>query len=141
MALASSFIEDTWKPIFRDEVQKTMNSQYSLSYVGAWDKMHLNGMDDYSIDVIDTTIITAILKGPKDGPFGYCKFNKINQYLDYLQDNRNIDAHTSGNETDSELLKWAYGSLSDLSPLLLMQKIVRCLTMKEILTPENIKPR
>lgn len=115
MALAASFVDDAWKPIFRDEVQKSVNSEYSRSYVGAWSKMQLKGIDNYSVDDMDTTIITTILKGPKDGPFGYCKFNKINQYLDYLQDDRNIDAHTTGNETDSELLQWAYGSLHDIS--------------------------
>lgn len=114
MALAANFSDNTWKPIFRDEVQKSVNSQFSRSYVGAWDKMQLKGLDDYSVDDMDTTIITAILKGPKDGPFGCCKFNKINQYLDYLQDDRNIEAHTTGNETDSELLQWAYGSLHNI---------------------------
>ncbi len=117
MALAANFIDDTWKSKFRDVVQDAANAhtQYSPSYVGAWEKIQLKGMDHYSIDDMDTTIITAILKSPKDGPFGYCKFNKINQFLDYLQDDRNIDAHATGNETDSELLQWAYGSLHNIS--------------------------
>lgn len=117
MALTANFVDDTWKSIFRDEVQKAVNActHYSPSYIGAWEKMQLKGMDHYSIDDMDTTIITAILKGPQYGPFGYCKFKKINQYLDYLQEDRNIDAHTTGNETDSKLLQWAYGSLNDLS--------------------------
>ena len=115
MALAANFVDDTWKSIFRDEVQKGKESAYRQSYVGAWEKMQLIGMDRYSIGDMDTTIITAILKGPKYGPFGNCKFNKINQNLDYLQDDRNIDAHTTGNETDFELLQFAYGSLHNLS--------------------------
>jgi translation initiation factor 2 beta subunit (eIF-2beta)/eIF-5 len=115
MALAANFIDDKWKSIFRGEVQRGVNSQYSRSYIGAWKKMQLKGMDHYSIDDMDTTIITAILKGPKDSPFVNCKFNKIFQYLDYLQEDRNIDAHTTGNETDSELLQWAYGSLHNIS--------------------------
>ena len=72
-------------------------------------------MDHYSVDDMDTTIIIAILKNPNYGPFSCCKFNKIDQYLDYLKEDRNIDAHTTGNETDSELLQWAYGSLHDIS--------------------------
>lgn len=115
MALEVNFLDNTWKPIFRDEVQKSVKSQFRQSYVGAWDKMQLKGLDDYSIDDMDTTIITAILKGPQYGAFGCCKFNKINQYLDYLQDDRNIEAHTTGNENDSELLQWAYGSLHNIS--------------------------
>lgn len=115
LALAANFIDDTWKPIFRNEVQKRVDSTYSRSYVGAWDKMQLKGIDNYSIADMDTTIITAILKLYKDSSFICCRFNKINQYLDYLQDDRNIDAHATGNETDSELLQWAYGSLHDIS--------------------------
>ena len=116
MALAANFIDHQWKPIFRNEVQKSVkNPQFSRSYIGAWEKMQLKGMDNYSIDDMDTTIITTILKAPKEGLFGCCKFNKINQYLDHLQDDRNIDAHTTGNETDSELLQWAYGSLHNIS--------------------------
>jgi len=115
MALDANFAGNTWKPIFRDEVQRSVNSLFSRSYIGAWEKMQLKGMDDYSIDDMDTTIITTILKGPKEGSFGCCKFNKINQYLDYLQDDRNIEAHTTGNENDSELLQWAYGSLHNIS--------------------------
>lgn len=115
MALVASFIDDAWKPIFQCEVEKSVNSQYSRSYIGAWEKMQLKGLDDYSIADMDTTIITAILKGPFDGSFGCCKFKKINQYLEYLQEDRNIDAHTTGNETDSELLQWLYGSLHNIS--------------------------
>lgn len=115
MALEANFVDDTWKSGFRDEVQKGVNSQFSRSYIGAWEKMQLKGMDHYSIDDMDTTIITAILKGPQYGPFGNCKFKNIFQYLDYLKEDRNIDAHTTGNETDSELLQWAYGSLHNIS--------------------------
>lgn len=39
MALAANFIHDKWKSIFRDEVQKGVNSDYSRSYIGAWVKM------------------------------------------------------------------------------------------------------
>ncbi|MEI7847235.1 MAG: hypothetical protein WCK35_15655 [Chloroflexota bacterium] len=113
MALAANSI-DNWKSMFRDEVQKGVKSDFSR-YVGAWEKIKLKGMDHYSVDDMDLTIIAAILKGPKDGPFGCCKFNKINQYLDYLQEDRNFDAHTTGNETDPELLQWAYGSLHAIS--------------------------
>ena len=117
MALAANFNDDTWKSKLRDVVQDAVNAHapYSPSYAGAWEKMQLKGMDHYSIDDMDTTVITAILKAPTGGSFGCCKFNKINQYLDFLQDDRNIDAHTTGNETDSELLQWAYGSLNDIS--------------------------
>ena len=115
MALAVNFNDDTWKSKFRSEVQEGVNTYYS-QYVGAWDKMQLKGIDHYSIDDMDTTIITTILKYTKeDGPFGCCKFNHIFHYLDYLQEDRNIDAHTTGNETDSELLQWAYGSLHNIS--------------------------
>jgi|GEM_PF-3595433 len=115
MALAANFIDDTWKSIFHDEVQKRVESDFPQSYVGAWEKMQLKGMDHYSIDDMDTTIITAILKYSYDGPFSNCKFQNIFQYLGYLQEDRNIDAHTTGNETDSELLQWAYGSLHNIS--------------------------
>jgi hypothetical protein len=115
MALAINFVDDAWKPKFYDEVQKGVKSQYSPSYIGAWNKMQLKGMDDYSIDDMDITIITAILKNPIVGPFNSCKFKNIYQYLNYIQDDRNIDAHTTGNETDSELLQWAYGSLHNIS--------------------------
>jgi len=118
MALTANFLDDdTWKSKFHDVVQCNANAhdQCSPSYVGAWEKMQLIGMDHYSVNDMDTTIITAILKGPHYGPFGNCKFNKINQYLDYLQDDRNIDAHTTGNETESELFQFAYGSLHNLS--------------------------
>ncbi len=115
MALAANFIDDSWKSIFYDEVQKKyMDKNYSSSYVGAWNKMQLNGMDHYSIDDMDTTIISAILKNTEYSPFNRCKFNKIEQYLDYLQSDRNLDAHATGNEIDSELLQWAYGSLHDM---------------------------
>ena len=116
-ALEANFIGDLWKSKFRDEVQKAVNAHapYSQSYVGAWEKIQVKGMDHCSVDDMDTTIISAILKRPKDSPFGCCKFYKINQYLDFLQDDRNIDAHATGNETDSELLQWAYGSLQDIS--------------------------
>ncbi|MBI9050397.1 MAG: sel1 repeat family protein [Anaerolineaceae bacterium] len=115
MALSVNFIDDIWKSIFHDEVQKGAESQYRNNYVGAWNKMQLKGLNHYSIDDMDTTTIITILKGTKDGPFNYCKFSKINQYLDLLQDDRNIDAHTTGNEADSELLEWAYGSLHNIS--------------------------
>ncbi len=115
MALAANFIDDKWKSIFWDEVQKGVNSDYSRSYIGAWEKMQIKGLEHYSIDDMDTTIITAILKYPKGGPFSNCKFQNIFQYLDYLQEDRNIDAHTTGNETESELLQWAYGSLHNIS--------------------------
>ena len=117
MALAANFVDDSWKSIFLDEVQKAAKAQalYSTSYFGARDKMQLLGMDHYSIDDMDTTIITSVLKGPNDSPFGCCKFRKINQYLDYLQEDRNFDAHATGNETESELLQWAYGSLHNIS--------------------------
>ena len=117
-AFAETFADDTWKSILYDEVQKGVKSDYSRSYIGAWDKMHLLGMDHYSIDDMDTTIISTILKGPTGGPFGRCKFKKINQYLDNLQEDRNIDAHATGNEGDSELLQWAYISLSNMSRFL-----------------------
>ncbi len=116
MALAVSFNDDKWKSEFCGVVQKAVNAQahYSSSYLGAWEKMRLKGIDHYSVDDMDTTIITAILKGPQYGSFGCCKFNKINQYLDYLLEDRNIDAHATGNETDSELLQWVYGSLHNI---------------------------
>ena len=69
MALAANFIDDTWKSIFHDEVQKGVKSDFSRSYVGAWEKMQLKGMDHYSIDDMDTTIITAILKIPQRRSF------------------------------------------------------------------------
>ncbi len=117
MALVTNFIDDTWKSIFHDVVQSAVNAQNnnSPSYVGAWKKIQLRGMDHYSVDDMDTTIIIAILKNPIKSPFDCFKFNKIDQYLDYLKEDRNIDAHTTGNETDSELLQWAYGSLQDIS--------------------------
>jgi hypothetical protein len=115
MALTANFIDDNaWKSIFHDEVQKGVKSDFPQSYVGAMEKMQLMGMDHYSINDMDTTIITAILKGTPYGPFGKCKFNKINQYLIDLQEDRNMDAHTTGNETDSELFQFAYGSLHNL---------------------------
>lgn len=119
MALAEDFADDEWKPLFYQEVQKGKESQYSGSYVGAWEKMQSKGLDDYLIDDMDSTIIIAILKGPKQSAFGCCKFDKINQYLDYLQEDRNIDAHSNSNESDSELLQFAYGSLHSISRFLL----------------------
>ncbi len=115
MALAANFYDDDWKSKFHDEVKECVKSHYSRSYEGAWNKMQLIGMDNYSIEDMDTTIITAILKGHKDSPFDNCRFDKINQFLDNLQADRNINAHTTGNETDSELLQWAYGSLHNIS--------------------------
>lgn len=114
MALAASFNADTWKPLFRNEIQNGVKTKYS-SYVGALDKMQSKGIDSYSIDDMDTTIITAILKYYKDNPFNCCGFYNINQYLGHLQDDRNIEAHATGNETDSELLQWAYGSLHNIN--------------------------
>jgi len=144
MALAINFVDDAWKPKFYDEVQKGVKSQYSPSYIGAWNKMQLKGMDDYSIDDMDITIITAILKNPIVGPFNSCKFKNIYQYLNYIQDARNIDAHTTGNEADSELLQWAYGSLHNISRFISTvanAKNCKVSDDEEILTPENIKPR
>ncbi len=113
MALAANFPDDTWKPIFYNEVQKGV--KYSLSFVGAWNKIQLKSMDHYSINDMDTSIIIAILKGKKDGPFNSCYFNNIYTCLDSLQNDRNIDAHITGNETDYELFDWACGSLYNIN--------------------------
>lgn len=116
MALVANFVGDTWKSKFRNEVQKKiLDPNYSSIYVGVWEKIQLKGMDHFSIDDMDTTIITAILRPYNFGPFHNCTTKKIDQCLDYLRDDRNIDAHTTGNETESELLQWAYGSLHNIS--------------------------
>ncbi len=118
MALTANFNDDdTWKSILHEEVQSAANAHdiNSQSYVGAWEKMQLIGMDHYSVDDMDTTIITAILKNSKNRYFSGCKFNKLEQYLDSIQEDRNNDAHTTGNETESELLQRAYGSLHGIS--------------------------
>ena len=113
MELAFNFSGDKWKTYFQKEVEAGVTSPYSRSYVGAWDKIQIKGLDNYSVDDMDTTIIIAILKGW--GHFKCCKFDKINQSLDNFQDDRNIDAHATGNETDSELLQWAYGTFHNIS--------------------------
>jgi len=80
MALTANFNDDdTWKSILHEEVQSAANAQdkNSQSYVGAWEKMQLIGMDHYSVDDMDTTIITAILKNSKNRYFSGCKFNKM----------------------------------------------------------------
>jgi hypothetical protein len=113
MELTVSFKGDEWKTEFHKRVQVGVNSQYSRSYMGAWDKIQIKGIDNYSVDDMDTTIIITILKGRDT--FESCSSKKINQSLDNLQDDRNIDAHTTANEPDSELLQWAYGSLHNIS--------------------------
>lgn len=112
MGLACNSSGDEWKTYFQEEVKAGANSQYPRSYGGAWDKIQIKGIDNYSVDDMDTTIIIAILKNR--GHFDCYKFRKIYQSLDNLQDDRNIDAHATGNETDSEILQWAYGSLHNI---------------------------
>ncbi len=113
MELVFNFTDDEWKTKLETTVKNGVNSDYPSRYVGTWEKIQIKGITDYSVDDMDTTIIIAILKGR--GYFDCCTTKFINKTLDCLQDDRNIDAHTNGNETDSELLQWAFGSLHNLN--------------------------
>lgn len=112
MELAVKFSGDEWKAVLLNEIQNGVNSKYSSSYIGAWEKIQLRGIDSYSVDDMDTTIILAILKGK--GSFDCCTEYKIKRNFDNLQSDRNFDAHMTGNETASQLLQWAYGALQNI---------------------------
>jgi len=114
MAVTANFSGDSWKPLFLDEVQKGVTSNFSHNYRGASEELDFIGLENYTVCHMDTTIITTILQHPINGFFRCCTSNWINQRLDQIRGDRNILAHTAGNESDSELVQLAYGSLHNL---------------------------
>jgi len=115
MVLTANFPDNSWKPLFSDEVQIGVKAHFRHNYFAAWNQLQLIGLENYTVCHMDTTIITAILGGPINGSFGCCKFNNINHFLDLIRDDRNREAHTTGNESDTKLVQWAYVSLHHLS--------------------------
>jgi SpoVK/Ycf46/Vps4 family AAA+-type ATPase len=93
MELAVNFEGDSWKRFFEEEVQKGHDGKFSNKYNDAWEKIQQVGIENYTVDDMDVTIIVALLKGR--GSFDCCREREIRELLDPIKDYRNKYSHMS----------------------------------------------
>lgn len=118
MTVAVNFVNDEWKLLFLEKVIEGEKSKYRTSYMGAWEKIQNGGIENYSIDDMDTTIIDAILKGSPENPFYVCRIGSAYDHIHKINSNRNTIAHLTGNESETKILLLSNDSLDNLSKLI-----------------------
>lgn len=96
-----------WKVLLIQELNKNTEK---LSYKEALKMISLKGIDDYSINDMDITLLSNLLK---NGNFK-CTSYKCRCHLENLCEDRIFDAHSHGNESDMELFVWGTGALHNL---------------------------
>lgn len=114
-----------WKVLLLQELNK--NSE-KLAYKEALKSISLKGIDDYSINDMDITLLTNLLKNG----ILKCTSYKCRCHLENLCEDRIIDAHSHGNESEMELFVWGTGALHNL-------KIFVESVYKNDVLPENEK--
>ena len=117
MTVDANFSKDEWKPLLLNKVKENKDSKYTTSYSGAWGKIYSEGIENYSIDDMDTTIIDAILKGSTENPFFVCRIGYAYSHIHEINKNRNTLAHLAENETETKILQLANESLDNLNGL------------------------
>ena len=75
----------------------------------------LNGIDTIDIKKLDTSAIINYIRFGKIAYKNKEEKKKTEWYLSLLQDDRNIDAHVNGNETNRELYQFAVIELAHLT--------------------------
>lgn len=101
------FLNDNWQQelfeLARDEVKN--NTPQKVRYKGTYDKMIDLGIETYTVDKMDFTIISAIVDANNRNKFSSMKkiSNKTREALNLLRDTRNPTGHTTGNEDKEEL--------------------------------------
>lgn len=109
--LEENNLSNDWKHHFELFVHNQYYNGYKNNVSHVYDQIILYGLDSYSITKMDTSLIINYLTY---GNLRIADWNKIKSLLSNLQSDRNIDAHTNSNETDSELFEYAVISLNNL---------------------------
>ena len=109
MQIKFNFQDDSWKVLLAKELKNYKNKDINR-------KLALK-RDNYSVSDMDTSLLVNLLKN-REGAFKCCRIYNMDECLLNIQEDRNIDAHSTSNESDSELIQWVYGSLYDLKKFL-----------------------
>lgn len=110
--IASKGLKTSWKETFIHHARNNVK-KFPSKYQGIINKFIKQGADSFDITDLDPTIISAIYNKGNQKPFD-CHPDIITR-MSILNNDRCSDAHTDGNETDSELLQWSFGTLHDIN--------------------------
>ena len=100
------FLIDNWQQeLFELARNEVKNKTQKVRYKGTYDKMLDLGIENYEVDKMDFTIISAIVDANHCNKFSAMKKinNKTRETLNLLRDTRNPNGHTTGNEDEEEL--------------------------------------
>ncbi len=115
--LLSLVIKPEWKKEFKSKLEfYNENNLNAQIYAAPYDKIRVDGLDNYDIKDMDVTLIRAILIHNKD-LLGYKISKELKNAIEDVKDDRNLTNHSSENETDNELYLRALVSLCDIRKL------------------------
>lgn len=108
-------IQPGWQQVLYDKAKKEVdtNSKFKDKYIAAYRKMRDIGIDHYSIDDMDVTFISEILSWGCTSVA--CTQVQTRNALKQLREDRNLNGHSSENETSKELYWRAHSALDNLN--------------------------
>lgn len=106
------FLGREWKTALHREIEAGGQGQYSTKFSGAWLKLRDKGIENYSVEDMDVTILLALLRN--GGEFDRNRSSRVRFEFDNIGSDRNNIKHLSGNESELELQILASAALTTL---------------------------
>ena len=106
---------NSWKQIVFTFVEAQYSSPYKNNVINVRNYIILHGLSALTIKDMDTTFIVNFLSHNKS--VWVINKEKLKWHLSLLQTDRNLDAHSNGNESELELFSFAIRALNNLKQL------------------------
>jgi hypothetical protein len=112
MEIEGNFTEKEWREELIAVLEDDRRYRHSASLTGVRRKIAEVGIANYTIDDMDSQLILTLFRG--QNAFSDCCSCRLKWYLNDIIEDRNFEAHLSGNETEDEIFCWAITSIENL---------------------------